>query len=150
MAGISMKRGRYFFIIFVIAASSFSCGKLDEKISGISPEYIMNQFFESWRRKDWKSLYALTHPSLIQKIRLQKLTSEEQGMSDEDLFIRHFDLASKRNSDKSLVSYKIKSISAYKPGDTTVWADTIVNGRRKRIPLTLDGLTLKIDLTRIE
>ena len=78
------------------------------------------------------------------------LSPEERRMDDEQLFIRHFERASGNNPDKVLRSYQVLSISEYKAGDTSVWADTIVNGKKKRIPLTLVGLSLRVDLTRIE
>ena len=54
------------------------------------------------------------------------------------------------NPDRILKSYEIKNIPLYKKGDTTVWVYAVVNGRNKKIPMTLDGWLLKIDLTRIE
>ena len=127
-----------------------SCTKVDESIQGVNPYHVILVFFDSWHKKDWKTLYTLVHPSIIQKIKMQKLTPKELAMSNEELFIYKFRQASLSNPDKVLRSYELKSISGYKVGDTTVWADTIVNGKKKRIPLTLDGLSIKVDLTRIE
>ncbi len=131
-----------------------SCGKLNDSMSGISknisPEATLQSFFETWKKRDWKTLYSLAHPGLIQEIRMGNLSPEERRMDDEQLFIRHFERASRNNPDKVLRSYQVLSISEYKAGDTSVWADTIVNGKKKRIPLTLVGLSLRVDLTKIE
>ncbi len=136
-------------LIAVIACFG-SCKKVNDTMLGIDPVYIINNFFETWKKRDWKTLYKLVHPSIIQKIKMQKLTPEEQIMSDEELFIHKFKLASIMNPDKVLRSYEVKSITRYKIGDTTVWAEAIVNGKSKKIPITLDGLSLKVDVTRIE
>ena len=134
----------------VIAACVLSCGKMHEKLLEINPDHVALQFFEAWKNKDWKSLYQLTHPAFIQKMRLQKLSPEQQSMSDENLFIHEFNRVQKLNPDKVLRTYHIDSISEYHKGDTTVWVSALVNGKKKKIPLTLDGLSLKVDLTRIE
>jgi len=152
IAAVKNRAHRYWisFLLIAVVTNIGSCGRLNDTMHGISPEYVINKFFESWKQRDWKILYTLVHPGFIQRIRMQKLSPEEEGMSDEELFIHQFKAASENNPGKALKSYNVKSITSYKPGDTTVWADTIVNGKKKRIPLTLDGLTLKVDLTRIE
>jgi hypothetical protein len=134
----------------IIAASILSCGKMHDKLEGINPDHVALQFFEAWKKKDWNSLYRITHPAFMQRIRLEKLTPEQRNMSDQDLFIHEFDLVQKLNPDKVLKTYHIESISEYHKGDTTVWVSALVNGKKKKIPLTLDGLSLKVDLTRIE
>ena len=149
--GNSMANRNCIFIVLIyIIMYSGSCSEMNDAMQGITPRFIINKFFETWKKGDWKTLYTLAHPNIIQKIKMEKLSSEEQNMSDEELFIHQFDRASKINPHKVLKSYEVKSITTYKPGDTTVWVDAIVNGRKKRIPLTLDGLSLKVDLTRIE
>jgi hypothetical protein len=149
-----MKNGthRIWFILALAAVIAYggSCGRLDDAMRGINPPHVINKFFESWKKRDWKTLYTLVHSNFIQQMRLQQLSPEEKAMSDEELFVSQFKAASKKNTGRVLRSYSIKSITPYTPGDTTVWADTTVNGRKKLIPLTLDGLTLKVDLTRIK
>ncbi len=127
-----------------------SCGKVQDKMLDINPEHVTRQFFESWQAEDWRALYALSHPSFVQKLRLQKLNPYQQKMSDIELFTSEFRRVSKLNPGKALVRYEIVSISPYNPGDTTLWVDARVNGKSRRIPLTLEGLSLKVDLTRIE
>jgi hypothetical protein len=148
-----MKNGihRMWFILALAGVIAYggSCGRLDHAMQGINPPYVINRFFESWKKRDWTTLYTLVHSNFIQQMRLQQLSPEEKALSDEALFVRQFKNASEKNPGKVLRSYSIKSITPYTPGDTTVWADTLVNGRKKLIPLTLDGLTLKVDLTRI-
>jgi hypothetical protein len=150
----SMNSGitRIGFILALSAITAYgsSCGRLDDAMQGINPPYVINRFFESWKKRDWKTLYTLVHSNFIQQIRLQRLSPKEKAMSDEELFIHQFEVASEKNPGKVLRSYSIISITPYTPGDTTVWADTIVNGRKKLIPITIDRLTLKVDLTRIK
>lgn len=138
--------------VLMLAAASFlaRCGKTEERLERIAPEHVAREFFEAWKRQDWKALYRLTHPAFIQNLRMQKLSPEQMAMSDEELFVSEFMRVQRMNPAKTLISYRIRSITPYKRGDTTVWLDAIVNGRRRTIPLTLDGLSLKIDLTRIK
>jgi hypothetical protein len=143
-------RNLVFIILICVSLCSGSCGEMKDSMSGISPEPLLNNFFETWKKRDWKTMYTLVHPNLIQQVRMGKLSPDERRMGDEELFIRQFERASKINPDRTLKSYQVISISTYKAGDTTVWAEAVVNGRKKRIPLTLVGLTLKVDLTRIE
>jgi hypothetical protein len=145
---------RKFFILGLLLTGVLSgatyCGKVQDKMQSINPEHIMKLFLDAWRNDDWKSVYRLTYPSFIQKMRLQKLSLAQQAMSDEELFIYEFARERQLEPDRTLKTYKIVSISAYHAGDTTVWASVLVNGKIKKIPLTLDGLSLKVDMTRIE
>jgi hypothetical protein len=139
--------------VIVIAALSvwfLACGKVQDKMLDINPKHITRQFFEAWRADDWNSLYDLTHPSFMQRLRLQKLNPKQQSMTDRDLFVGEFKRVRDANPAMRLRSYEISSISAYKPGDTTLWVKVLVNGKKRKIPLTLDGLSLKVDLSRIE
>jgi hypothetical protein len=145
-----IKKTATFLVFAGIAASIVSCSKMNDKLEGINPDHVALQFFEAWKKKDWKSLYRLAHPAFIQRMRLQKLSPEQRNMSDQDLFIHEFELVQKLNPDKVLKTYHIESISEYHKGDTTVWVSALINGKKKKIPLTLDGLSLKVDLTRIE
>lgn len=138
-------------ISLVIAAACFSgCGKTDENLARINPYHVAREFFEAWKKKDWKALYHLTHPAFIQTLRMQKLSPEQMAMTDEELFVSEFSRTQRMNPVKTLKTYEIRSFSPYTRGDTTVWLDALINGRQRRIPLTLDGLSLKIDITKIE
>lgn len=137
-------------LLVVTAAAAVSCKKVENSMQGINPEYISRQFFETWKRKDWKALYRMTHPAFIQKLRLQNQLPADRALDDEALFVREFTRTQSLHSGKVLRSYEILSRTSYHSGDTTVWVDALVNGKKKKIPLTLDGLTLKIDLSRIE
>jgi hypothetical protein len=133
-----------------IAASIASCNKMHDKLLEINPDHVTLLFFEAWKNKDWKALYQLSHPAFMQRMRLQKLSPVQRNMSDEELFIDEFNRVQRLNPDKILRTYHIDSISKYQKGDTTIWVSALVNGKKKKIPLTLDGLSLKVDLTRIE
>lgn len=137
-------------LMIAAAALAVSCKKVENSMQGINPEYIGRQFFETWKRRDWKALCHMTHPAFIQKLRLQNQSPADRALNDEALFVREFNRTQASNPGMVLRSYRILSISAYHAGDTTVWMDALVNGKKRRIPLTLDGLTLKIDLSRIE
>jgi hypothetical protein len=145
-----IKRCANALVIILLAAGLYSCGKMHDKLQEINPEHVAFQFFEAWKKKDWKALYQLSHPAFMQRIRLQKLAPEQRSMSDQELFVREFERVQMLNPDKILKTYQIESISEYHKGDTTVWVSALVNGKKKKIPLTLDGLSLKIDLTRID
>jgi len=134
----------------ILATGVASCSKMHDKLEEINPVHVALQFFAAWQNKDWKALYRLTYPAFIQRMRMQKLTPEERSMSDEELFIREFNRVQRLNPDRVIKAYYIDSISEYHKGDTTVWVSARVNGKKKKIPLTLDGLSLKVDLTRIE
>jgi hypothetical protein len=138
-------------IVFaVIAVCMLSCGKMHDKLQEINPDHVALQFFEAWKNRDWKALYQLSHPAFMQRIRLQRLTPMERNMSDEELFVHEFNKVQRLNPDRVIKTYHVDSISEYHKGDTTVWVSALVNGKKKKIPLTLDGLSLKVDLTRIE
>lgn len=137
-------------LLILCAAWTASCKKVEHSMQGIDPDYVASRFFETWKMKDWKALYRMTHPAFMQKLRLQKLSPEDSVLDDETLFVREFERVQGALPDRVLRTYTIQSITDYHAGDTTVWVRALVNGRQKRIPLTLDGLTLKIDLTRIE
>ncbi len=137
-------------LLIVTAALAASCTKVENSMQGINPEHISRQFFETWKRKDWKALYRMTHPAFIQKLRMQNQSPADRALDDEALFVREFTRTQSSHPGKVLRSYDILSISSYHSGDTTVWVDALVNGSKRKIPLTLDGLTLKIDLSRIE
>ena len=137
-------------LLLSIAIILPSCSKVQDTMQGINPRHVATQFLEAWKKKDWRALYKLAHPDFIRKIRLQKLLPEQRKMSDEELFIREFEQAQRMYPGKILRNYEIKSISEYRRGETTVWVRALVNGKHKKIPLTLDGLSLKIDLSQIE
>jgi hypothetical protein len=137
-------------LLVASAALAASCTRVENSLQGINPPFVASQFFETWKKQDWKGLYRMTHPAFMQKLRLQKLSPEDSALDDETLFVREFRRVQGALPDKVLRSYAIESISEYHAGDTTVWVSAIVNGKKKRVPLTLDGLVLKIDLTRIE
>jgi hypothetical protein len=139
-------------LILMIAAMAVcgGCGKVQDKLQGINAWHVAEQFFGAWKKQDWKTLYAMTDSSFINTLRMQKLSPEQQRMSDEELFVHEFRQAQRMNPDRILKSYEIRHIPPYKKGDTTVWVYAVVNGREKKIPMTLDGWSLKIDLTRIE
>lgn len=139
-----------FVLILAFGLTLISCVKTQDKLQSIDPNFVIKEFFESWKVQDWKRLYTMTHPAIIQKIRMQNLSVEEQNMSDEQLFIMKFDQTSKANPDKIMRTYEVQTITQYKPGDTAVWVTALVNGKQKKIPLALEGLSLKVDLTRIE
>jgi hypothetical protein len=144
-------RGAAAALAFMLAAACIaSCGNVQDKLDRINPDLVARQFFEAWQNRDWKALYLLTHPAFIQQLRMQKLSPEQRGMSDQELFISEFKREQGLNPARVMKTYEIRSISPYKKGDTTVWCDALVNGRKRKIPLTLDGLSLKIDMTRIE
>ncbi|MBP7736567.1 MAG: hypothetical protein KA369_11385 [Spirochaetes bacterium] len=134
----------------LIALHCAACGKMEEKKLEVNPLHVMKLYLEKWKKNDWKALYAMTDPSFMQKLRTQKLSPELQRLSDQDLFVHEFQQARRLNPAKVLKSYEIISITPYNKGDTTLWGDVVINGKKRRIPLTLDGLSLKVDLTRIE
>ncbi len=144
-----MKKTAFLLAITALAGLA-ACGKLDDTLKGIDPPYVATQFFETWKKKDWKALYGMTDPSFMRLLRTQRLSPELQRMSDEELFIHEFEQVQRLNPDKVLKSYKIQNISSWKKGDTTLWLYAAVNGKNRKIAMTLDGLSLKIDLTRIE
>ncbi len=140
-------------VVAALAALSMgliACGKVHDRMLDINPEHIIRTFFEAWRVDDWETLYRVTHPAFMQRLRLQKLSPEQQSLSDRDLFIEEFRRARAANPAMRLRSYRVMWISMYKPGDTTIWVRAMVNGKKRKIPLTLEGLSLKVDLTRIE
>ena len=136
------------FIAAVMATAS--CTKVESSMQGINPDYVAHQFFETWKKQDWKALYRMTHPAFMQKLRLQKLPPEVSALSDEALFVREFQRVQGSMPGRTLRSYTIESITEYHAGAPTVWVSVLVNGKRKKVPLTLDGLVLKVDLSRIE
>ena len=138
------------FLALYVAAQCGGCGKVQDKLLEIDPEHVVKQFFEAWKKNDWKTLYAMSDPGFMQKLRTQKLSPELRKMSDQDLFIHEFRQAQRLNPDKVVRSYEIVYVQAYKKGDTTISVDVLVNGKKRKIPLNLDGLSLKVDLTRIE
>jgi hypothetical protein len=148
-ATVTMRPAAVMLLIAAIALP-VSCKKVEDSMLGISPRYVARQFFKTWKKKDWKELYRMTHPAFMQKLRLQKLSPEDSALDDETLFIKEFARVQKAHPGKTIQSYSIVSISSYKAGDTTVWVGAVVNGKKKSIPLALDGLVLKVDLTRIE
>jgi hypothetical protein len=143
-------RERAVAVLAALSMGFLACGKVQDKMFDITPEHITQKFFEAWRGEDWGTLYEVTHPAFMQRLRLQKLTPAQQSLGDRDLFIEEFRRARAANPAMRLRSYKVISISMYKPGDTTIWVRAMVNGKKRKIPLTLDGLSLKVDLTRIE
>jgi hypothetical protein len=136
-------------LLLAVAAVFCSCSKIEDSMQAVSPSLVAKKFFEAWKNRAWADLYDLSHPAFMQKVRMQKLSPEQRAMSDRDLFVHEFDRFQKNNPDMVLRTYEIRSISPYKTGDTTVWVDALVNGKKRMVPVTLDGLSLKIDLTRI-
>ncbi len=143
-------RGAVISLAVMIAAGSASCGRTDERLERINPDHVAREFLEAWKNRDWRALYRLTHPAFIQSLRMQKLSPAQRAMSDEELFVSEFGRVQRMNPDRMLRTYEIRSFTEYKKGDTTVWCDALINGRKRRFPLTLDGLSLKIDMTGIE
>lgn len=139
-------------VLFMIAAMAVcgGCGKVQDKLQDINAWHVAEQFFDAWKKQEWKTLYKMTDSSFINTLRMQKLSPEKRRMTDEELFVHEFNQVQRMNPDKILKSYKIRNIPLYKKGDTTVWVYAVVNGKKKKIPMTLDGWSLKIDLTRIE
>lgn len=137
-------------LLAALLVSVTACKKLDTKLMKLEPYYVVIEFFETWKKKDWKTLYQLSDRSFMQQLRTQKLSPELQRMTDQDLFVHEFEEAQRRNPEMILRSYSITRLPIYKKGDTTLWVQVLVNGKKKRIPVTLDGLSLKVDLTRIE
>lgn len=137
-------------VLAVLAGGLLACGKAQDKMLDINPEHVTHRFFEAWHADDWEALYEIVHPSFMQRLRLQKLDPKLQMLSDRDLFIWEFTRVRNANPGMILRSYRIVSISPYRAGDTTLWVKATVNGKKRKIPLTLDGLSLKVDVTRIE
>ena len=77
-------------MLIVTAVLAVSCKKVENSMQGINPEFISRQFFETWKRKDWKALYRMTHPAFIQKLRLQNQSPADRMLDDEALFVREF------------------------------------------------------------
>ena len=128
-----------------------SCGKkIDNRLRDINPDLTIRTFFSTWKNRDWRGLYRMIHPNFIQKMRMQKLAPGERDMTDEQLFIHEFERASRENPGRSLRNYTIQYVGPYSASDASVWVDALVNGSRRKVPLTLDGLTLKVDLSRIK
>jgi len=145
-----MNRRVLLFLALAIAAGCISCGKGPDKLKELDPYHVAQKFFETWKKKDWKGLYGITDPAFMRTLRTQKLTPELQRLSDEELFVRQFSEAQRLNPGKVLKSYRIEHITPYTKGDTVLWLYAAVNGRKKKIAMTIDGMALKIDLTRIE
>lgn len=132
-----------------LAAVSFSCGRVQDSMEAVDPGLVAQKFFKAWQNRDWHALYELSHPAFMQKVRMQKLSPELRAMSDRDLFVREFERFQASQPGMVLRTYEIKSIPSYKQGDTTLWVEATANGKKRRIPLALDGMALKVDLTRI-
>lgn len=146
MGGRDMKR----VVCCIVAALAFNCTPAHDAMQKVSPDHIAHAFFDAWQRQDWKSLYAMAHPSFIETLKIQRKTAGEKVIDDETLFINEFKRVQGMNPNRVLHSYRIQSITPYHTGDTTVWVTALVNDKVRRIPLTLDGLSLKVDLLRIE
>jgi hypothetical protein len=145
-----MNKRVFLLLVLAVASGSISCGKGPDKLMELNPPHVARQFFETWKKKDWKALYRIADPAFIRALRTQKLTPDLQRLSDEELFVHQFKETQRLNPDKVLKSYRVDGISRYTKGDTMVWLYATVNGRKKKIAMTLDGMALKIDLTRIE
>ncbi len=138
------------FLMIPVVAGCTACGKTYDKSLDINPLHVAQLFFETWKNQDWKALYKLTDPSFMQMLRTRNLSPELQRLSDEELFVHEFKQVQERNPGMVLNSYLIKYITPYHKGDTTLWIYAVVNGKKKKIPMTLDGLAWKIDLARIQ
>lgn len=134
----------------VFCFGAISCKKLTETAQGLNPKYVVTQFLEAYKNQDWKTMYKYTHPGIMTAIRSQKLTEAQKKMSDEELFALEFSTAVKQNPNAVLKAYEIRTIPEYKKGDTVIWVTAILNGREKKIPLTLHGASLKVDFLKIE
>lgn len=137
-------------VIISVVLVSFSCGMMESKLQRLNPQYVTEQFLESYKNQDFKTMYKFSHPNIMKLIRAQKLTKKQQEMPDEDLFVLEFETAIKKNPQKKLKSYKIKEIPEYKKGQKIVWARVEINGQTKRLPLVLYKLALKVDLTQLK
>ncbi|HNW30299.1 MAG TPA: hypothetical protein PKN50_17620 [Spirochaetota bacterium] len=140
----------FLLVALAVAAFSVSCGKGPDRLKDLDPPHVATQFFETWKKKDWKALYRITDAAFMRALRTQKLTPDLQRLNDEELFVRQFTETQRLNPDRVLKSYRVDGISPYTKGDTMVWLYATVNGRKKKIAMTIDGMALKIDLTRIE
>lgn len=136
-------------ILFAIAAGLASCGRIEDSMDAVRPRLVADKFFEAWKNREWDAVYDLSHPAFMQKVRMQRLSPECRAMSDRELFAYEFKRFQKGHPDMELRTYEIRHISPYRPGDTTIWVEALVNGKKRAVPLALDGVALKIDLTRI-
>jgi hypothetical protein len=145
-----VKKGAIILALLAAAAFVNGCGKMQDKKQGINSDFVVRAFLEAWKVGDWKTMYQFTHPGFIQDLRLQKLSPEQREMSDRDLFIHEFERARKMNPGMAIRTYEISSISGIKTGETAVWVEALINGKKKRIPLAIDGMSFKVDPSRIE
>ncbi|MBN2160866.1 MAG: hypothetical protein JW807_15865 [Spirochaetes bacterium] len=136
-------------IIAAIAAGAGSCTRIEDSMQAVKPELVASKFFEAWKNRDWGAVYELSHPSFMQKVRMQKLSPELRAMTDRELFIYEFERFQKSRPDMVLRTYEIRSVTPYKTGDTTLWVDALINGKKRMVPIALDGIALKVDMTRI-
>jgi hypothetical protein len=144
-----MKRSVLVFITLIIVGIYAGCTRVDQKLKSIDPVHVTKMFLESWKRKDWKTMYSHVHPGIIQHLRSGELTQEQAGMSDQDLFISEMEKISSLFTGKELQTYELTKMSVYKKGMITLWVDVRVNGKERRLPLTLSGTALKVDLTKL-
>jgi hypothetical protein len=118
-------------------------------MKAVNPLFIIDQFLAAWKDKNWKEMYKYVHPNIILELRSQKLKPHQLKMSDPELFIDECAGAARTNPGKNIVSYKIISISEFKKGDTAFWINCLINGTIKKLPVALDGLSLKVDMSKI-
>lgn len=137
-----------FIIILVLITVMYGC--IENKSQGLDPQYIMENFFESWQDEDFNEMWKYTHPNIIKLMKRQKLMSKKRQLSNQELFSLTMKSALKKTPSKKLRTYTIQSIQEYKKGDKIIWVTVIINGKEMRLPLILHGKSLKVDLTKLK
>jgi hypothetical protein len=138
------------FLMITVVAGCVACGKTHHTSQDVDPPFMAELFFKTWKKQDWKALYQITHPSFMQLLRTQRLSPEQQRMSDEELFIHEFRQVQGQNPGLILKSYRIEYVDPYTKGATTLWIYAVVNGKNRKLPMILDNLSYKIDLARVQ
>ena len=136
-------------LMVIAALMAASCGKVENSMQSINPEYVARTFFETWKKRDWRALYRMTHPAFMQKLRMQKLAPADRTLDDETLFVREFEKVQRSLPGMTLRTYAIRSISEYHSGDTTVWVDALVNGRKFVIEKDVEDMAYPVLRHRI-
>lgn len=135
---------------FMISGGFLSCGKMKGKLQGLNPKYVTEQWLISFQKQDWKTNFEYTHSDMMKLIKSQKLTSSQKKLSDEELFSLEMSTAMKNNPGKKLKTYEVKAIPEYKKGEKEVWVTVVLNGQEKKMAVRLDGVSLKVDPTKIK